>query len=145
MKIILIIKLYRLYKHDANGAFFFQAEDGIRDYKVTGVQTCALPIWAVQRHCRTYRPRAEDRADRVGPEPVQFRRSRMGQCCGLLRAQWDRIHPVVPAGSRARGWQAAGEDCKGSPSKTYPDRVGVVAETVPDYAAHPRNFLDCAS
>src|SRR5256885_12270229 len=26
------------------GDFFFQAEDGIRDYKVTGVQTCALPI-----------------------------------------------------------------------------------------------------
>src|SRR5256885_11618163 len=24
--------------------FFFQAKDGIRDYKVTGVQTCALPI-----------------------------------------------------------------------------------------------------
>src|SRR5256885_7292891 len=30
--------------------FFFQAEDGIRDYKVTGVQTCALPIWVM----RTY-------------------------------------------------------------------------------------------
>src|SRR5256885_6061687 len=29
--------------------FFFQAEDGIRDYKVTGVQTCALPI--SQRIC----------------------------------------------------------------------------------------------
>src|SRR5256885_7505918 len=27
--------------------FFFQAEDGIRDYKVTGVQTCALPIAGV--------------------------------------------------------------------------------------------------
>src|SRR5207302_6007717 len=27
--------------------FFFQAEDGIRDFHVTGVQTCALPIsWA---------------------------------------------------------------------------------------------------
>src|SRR5690349_22177117 len=26
--------------------FFFQAEDGIRDLYVTGVQTCALPIWA---------------------------------------------------------------------------------------------------
>src|SRR5260370_23155567 len=25
--------------------FFFQAEDGIRDSSVTGVQTCALPIW----------------------------------------------------------------------------------------------------
>src|SRR5205807_6563127 len=28
--------------------FFFQAEDGIRDYKVTGVQTCALPISALR-------------------------------------------------------------------------------------------------
>src|SRR2546426_12307133 len=28
--------------------FFFQAEDGIRDYKVTGVQTCALPIYRVE-------------------------------------------------------------------------------------------------
>src|SRR5256885_7305129 len=27
--------------------FFFQAEDGIRDYKVTGVQTCALPIYRI--------------------------------------------------------------------------------------------------
>jgi len=26
------------------GFFFFQAEDGIRDRDVTGVQTCALPI-----------------------------------------------------------------------------------------------------
>src|SRR5256886_558760 len=29
---------------DSNLAFFFQAEDGIRDLTVTGVQTCALPI-----------------------------------------------------------------------------------------------------
>src|SRR5207253_8578314 len=29
--------------------FFFQAEDGIRDGHVTGVQTCALPIWRAQR------------------------------------------------------------------------------------------------
>src|SRR5438067_4375006 len=27
--------------------FFFQAEDGIRDRNVTGVQTCALPIYLV--------------------------------------------------------------------------------------------------
>src|SRR5256885_699302 len=32
-------------RHWAVIAFFFQAEDGIRDYKVTGVQTCALPIF----------------------------------------------------------------------------------------------------
>src|SRR5207249_9238180 len=30
------------------GIFFFQAEDGIRDRNVTGVQTCALPIWDVK-------------------------------------------------------------------------------------------------
>src|SRR5256885_12357928 len=30
--------------------FFFQAEDGIRDYKVTGVQTCALPICGSELH-----------------------------------------------------------------------------------------------
>src|SRR2546426_5016224 len=35
----IINKLYAM-----NIFFFFQAEDGIRDYKVTGVQTCALPI-----------------------------------------------------------------------------------------------------
>src|SRR2546430_5574167 len=29
--------------------FFFQAEDGIRDLTVTGVQTCALPIWRCRR------------------------------------------------------------------------------------------------
>src|SRR5690606_19564650 len=32
---------------------FFQAEDGIRDFHVTGVQTCALPIYG----CFKFRPR----------------------------------------------------------------------------------------
>src|SRR5439155_17540571 len=47
--------------------FFFQAEDGIRDGHVTGVQTCALPIFAAGssrallpadwfRHCETMFP-----------------------------------------------------------------------------------------
>src|SRR5256885_7841571 len=36
---------YKILFNDAVAmTFFFQAEDGIRDYKVTGVQTCALPI-----------------------------------------------------------------------------------------------------
>src|SRR6266498_5790820 len=39
--------------------FFFQAEDGIRDADVTGVQTCALPI---------YQERAAD--DPGGPRPA---------------------------------------------------------------------------
>src|SRR3712207_7799980 len=34
--------------------FFFQAEDGIRDIGVTGVQTCALPIFSGQRVLRVH-------------------------------------------------------------------------------------------
>src|SRR2546425_5900890 len=34
---------------DSNSIFFFQAEDGIRDKLVTGVQTCALPITTSSR------------------------------------------------------------------------------------------------
>src|SRR5256884_442302 len=34
--------------------FFFQAEDGIRDVAVTGVQTCALPIYRIGRGMRRY-------------------------------------------------------------------------------------------
>src|SRR5699024_12127073 len=33
--------------------FFFQAEDGIRDRNVTGVQTCALPICTARRFSAT--------------------------------------------------------------------------------------------
>src|SRR5256885_12751512 len=37
-----------MVEHDLHVLFFFfQAEDGIRDYKVTGVQTCALPIYSM--------------------------------------------------------------------------------------------------
>src|SRR5690606_29122610 len=36
--------------------FFFQAEDGIRDFHVTGVQTCALPIFGASGLPTTYPP-----------------------------------------------------------------------------------------
>src|SRR2546430_11081061 len=53
--------------------FFFQAEDGIRDLTVTGVQTCALPISrtagpgsrAAAWGCRRPRPRAAFPASRT--------------------------------------------------------------------------------
>src|SRR5947207_10376843 len=43
---MLIIILFSVLLIDINILvyFFFQAEDGIRDHCVTGVQTCALPI-----------------------------------------------------------------------------------------------------
>src|SRR2546430_6881852 len=40
--------------------FFFQAEDGIRDLTVTGVQTCALPISDVHRLARGHALAAGD-------------------------------------------------------------------------------------
>src|SRR5690625_7603835 len=56
--------------------FFFQAEDGIRDGHVTGVQTCALPICAGV--ARTQRP-AVDVPDPVHHEMrVQRQRGRSG-------------------------------------------------------------------
>src|SRR5690606_39512474 len=36
--------------------FFFQAEDGIRGFHVTGVQTCALPIFLSAETFTTFRP-----------------------------------------------------------------------------------------
>src|SRR5690349_23989865 len=62
--------------------FFFQAEDGIRDLYVTGVQTCALPISTPERQPRnqlrrtvrwlasTYTPATPGRSEerRVGKE-----------------------------------------------------------------------------
>src|SRR5204862_4086842 len=43
--------------------FFFQAEDGIRDLYVTGVQTCALPIWTGQD--RTHMVVVSESLDRI--------------------------------------------------------------------------------
>src|SRR5260221_12434659 len=50
--------------------FFFQAEDGIRDHCVTGVQTCALPIFARLAHFRIGKPddvkRRQSRPEEIG-------------------------------------------------------------------------------
>src|SRR2546427_9497734 len=93
--------------------FFFQAEDGIRDLTVTGVQTCALPIfpcrpvlerrahrlgcglswpprsaasrWASDSSRRlTMRPRTENRAS-----PTRSEERRVGKEC---RSRWSPYH-----------------------------------------------------
>src|SRR5256885_5192650 len=56
--------------------FFFQAEDGIRDYKVTGVQTCALPIseWRA-KHVDYFTNWCESAAKQLAsPEQVRWLR-----------------------------------------------------------------------
>src|SRR5690349_22618113 len=81
--------------------FFFQAEDGIRDLYVTGVQTCALPISHSSRRCTstwrgrpsgssgTGRPRSTSATSRP---PARSRRSeerRVGKEC---RSRGARYH-----------------------------------------------------
>ena len=46
--------------------FFFQAEDGIRDTSVTGVQTCALPIWEILSQQAADPPSLSNLARQVG-------------------------------------------------------------------------------
>src|SRR5256885_2829061 len=95
--------------------FFFQAEDGIRDYKVTGVQTCALPIssfdhsddarlasaWRRHAYGQSVKGRYGDAADeseralrhaRAGGERFEEGRSgerRVGKEC---RSRWSPYH-----------------------------------------------------
>src|SRR3712207_7253605 len=81
--------------------FFFQAEDGIRDIGVTGVQTCALPISRCPcggtRRSAPARPRGAPRARR-GTPPASRRRwasrgrseeRRVGKEC---RSRWSPYH-----------------------------------------------------
>src|SRR5207302_6696846 len=75
--------------------FFFQAEDGIRDFHVTGVQTCALPISCrtppsrvPRRAARSSCDRSSARASRRGSSPRSEER-RVGKEC---RSRWSPEH-----------------------------------------------------
>src|SRR5207245_3867591 len=81
--------------------FFFQAEDGIRDATVTGVQTCALPIFPA-RPRRRRRPR---RRAGTGPRrshreqsAVPAERPRRGPRAG------DPVSRAPPGAGRRRRW-----------------------------------------
>src|SRR5947207_6761413 len=68
--------------------FFFQAEDGIRDLCVTGVQTCALPILHLLRRDRLGRPARDARRAAALPRHRRARtlRQRRGQHPAAARA-----------------------------------------------------------
>src|SRR5688572_32559504 len=71
--------------------FFFQAEDGIRDLTVTGVQTCALPISGCGRFGGCERNVAPLDFAVGSPQQVQFRSEerRVGKEC---RSRWSPYH-----------------------------------------------------
>src|SRR2546427_7805341 len=83
--------------------FFFQAEDGIRDLTVTGVQTCALPIWPGARRAGACAPRHGPRAGqcRETPHRAAARPRRSAQRRATDRRMADR-RTRAAAADRAR-------------------------------------------
>src|SRR6266511_6131308 len=75
--------------------FFFQAEDGIRDFHVTGVQTCALPIsWArpaVRGAARELRGRLRGPVSHGAPEVLAQSRRWFTQMGLTLNEQKTRV------------------------------------------------------
>src|SRR5690348_18172708 len=83
--------------------FFFQAEDGIRDGRVTGVQTCALPIW-VRVHFRSWIPGSLVLPRKCTLTPVFSRR--------LQRAAVRRDHVRVEPRARRSEERRVGKECR---------------------------------
>src|SRR5436309_1889106 len=85
--------------------FFFQAEDGIRDFHVTGVQTCALPIFR-RVSPKTRRLRVPDH------RAVSSRRSRRGQHFRQV-VRHDGIHADAPDAHLGRSEERrVGKECR---------------------------------
>src|SRR5690606_40643049 len=71
--------------------FFFQAEDGIRDFHVTGVQTCALPIYDLSRRYQRSSAHLHRHRRLREPDDPQAPRSeerRVGKECRSGGAPW---------------------------------------------------------
>src|SRR2546430_5458810 len=88
--------------------FFFQAEDGIRDLTVTGVQTCALPIYR-----------------RPAPVP-QRRRGRHAQAHEGAAADGQRIRSVPAVRGRPRRGKDLGRALLGDPRQRGRGRGGLL-------------------
>src|SRR2546425_9475137 len=78
--------------------FFFQAEDGIRDKLVTGVQTCALPIYRRRILPRSSPPKPRSGRRWSRPRPPKWsdfalgdrsEERRVGKEC---RSRWSPYH-----------------------------------------------------
>src|SRR5437879_10142995 len=70
-------------------SFFFQAEDGIRDTSVTGVQTCALPI----------------------SQLATLADAKVASCAGAFILLLQHLHPLVIAQKRSEE-RRVGKECR---------------------------------
>src|SRR5207248_8669298 len=103
--------------------FFFQAEDDIRYRTVTGVQSCALPIW--RQLCRKNRRAHAARGNsRIGVERVGGVRGGCGANCRAQRGLDDFFGIVVAHGLVNKSRQIGRASCRGRGYR------GVVARVV---------------
>ena len=80
--------------------FFFQAEDGIRDYDVTGVQTCALPILVRgEKTSEAVQNAAAEFFERIGKVPVRVKKEVIGHVANRMAAAlWREAVHIVAEG-----------------------------------------------
>src|SRR2546426_11425059 len=111
--------------------FFFQAEDGIRDYKVTGVQTCALPIYLACLARNVYfEARGEPAAGQYAVAEVTMNRKASRRfprtvCAVVYQKNWD---PILGRHVGAFSWTEFNE--LPAPSGEEWERALKVAEAV---------------
>src|SRR5207237_7825990 len=72
-------------------SFFFQAEDGIRDSSVTGVQTCALPIYRTRPGRRRHARDVPARHRRAARFPRRFERPNVAAVDRPARSEERRV------------------------------------------------------
>src|SRR5258708_14804722 len=87
--------------------FFFQAEDGIRDDLVTGVQTCALPIWPRFQADADFNQKIVTGLRRREPS-IDFLSARDGEVVGLPDAEVLRIASEAARSEERR----VGKECR---------------------------------
>src|SRR6266540_5686464 len=91
--------------------FFFQAEDGIRDRDVTGVQTCALPISPRRCSSQAQRPGVKSGSSQRWADLREAREGISGAATGL---------PTKRVGSNSNSFRPFGSLV--APSKSAPER-----------------------
>src|SRR5256885_4879226 len=109
--IFVILVVWFLLPRVAGLLILFQAEDGIRDYKVTGVQTCALPISS--RSLETHSARRWLPA--IASTPAGGRQS---QChsrleCGTVDTSTNVVRTQSPPSAQNRSEERrVGKECR---------------------------------
>src|SRR5258707_6405393 len=96
--------------------FCLQAEDGIRDIGVTGVQTCALPFSSRRRHTRYWRDWSSDvcSSDLVGGDGVEMIRAGFhdAEDWGVWTAQRSSALALITAGPHRSEERRVGKECR---------------------------------